>query len=138
METRFKLALTNLELNKTDDALIEFSKVASNLKTKEGAESKYQIAKIYLNKGEYDKAEKEVFAFAQKNTPHQYWLAKSFILLADVYMNKDDFFQAKATLQSVIDGYNATDDGIIDEATDKLNQLVKIEKTKQTKKVDEV
>jgi len=138
METRFKLALTNLELSKTDDALIEFSKVASNLKTKEGAESKYQIAKIYLNKGEYDKAEKEVFAFAQKNTPHQYWLAKSFILLADVYMNKDDFFQAKATLQSVIDGYNATDDGIIDEATDKLNQLVKIEKTKQTKKVDEI
>lgn len=138
METRFKLALANIELNKVDDALIEFSKVATNLKTKEGAESKYQIAKIYLNKGEYNKAEAEVFAFAEKNTPHQYWLAKSFILLSDVYMKQDDFFQAKATLQSVIDGYTNTSDGIIDEATGKLNELVKVEKNKQTKNTEEI
>jgi len=137
-ETRFKLAKTLLELNKVDDALIEFAKVAANLKTKEGAESKYQIAKIYLDKGEYSKAETEVFAFSEKNTPHQYWLAKSFILLADVYMKQDDFFQAKATLQSVIDGYSTTNDGIIDEATGKLNQLVKAEKDKQTKKIDDI
>lgn len=137
METRFKLAQTHLKLNRVDDALIEFSKVATNLKTKEGAESKYNIAKIYLNKGEYNKAETEVFAFAEKNTPHQYWLAKSFILLADVYMKQDDFFQAKATLQSVIDGYSNTTDGIIDEATNKLNELVKVEKNKQTKTTDD-
>ncbi|BDX38680.1 hypothetical protein CYCD_20350 [Tenuifilaceae bacterium CYCD] len=137
-ETRFKLAKSLLELNKVDDALIEFAKVAANLKTKEGAESKYQIAKIYLDKGEYSKAETEVFAFSEKNTPHQYWLAKSFILLADVYMKQDDFFQAKATLQSVTDGYSTTNDGIIDEATDKLNQLVKAEKDKQTKEVDDI
>ncbi|HSA04155.1 MAG TPA: tetratricopeptide repeat protein [Tenuifilaceae bacterium] len=137
METRFKLAQTHLKLNRVDDALIEFSKVATNLKTKEGAESKYNIAKIYLNKGEYNKAEIEVFAFAEKNTPHQYWLAKSFILLADVYMKQDDFFQAKATLQSVTDGYSNTADGIIDEATNKLNELVKAEKNKQTKTTDD-
>ncbi|MGE0079183.1 MAG: tetratricopeptide repeat protein [Bacteroidales bacterium] len=136
-ETRFKLAQAHLELGNVDNALIEFSKVASNLKTKEGAESKYHVAKIYLDKGEYNKAETEIFAFAEKNTPHQYWLAKCFILLADVYMQQDDFFQAKATLQSVIDGYSTTDDGIIDEATNKLNQLVKLEKNKQTKKTDD-
>jgi len=54
-----------------------------------------------------------------------------------VYANQDDFFQAKATLNSVIDGYSSTTDGIIDEATAKLNQLVKTEKDKQSVKVDE-
>ncbi|QKG79580.1 tetratricopeptide repeat protein [Tenuifilum thalassicum] len=131
-ETRFKLAHAYFHLNKTDDALIEFSKVAQNLKTVEGAESKYMKALIYFQRGEYNRTESEVFSFAENNTPHQYWLAKSFILLAETYAAQNDFFQAKATLQSVLDGYTNTDDGIIDEATDKLNELVKAEKERQT------
>jgi TolA-binding protein len=89
-------------------------------------------ALIYFQRGEYNRTESEVFSFAENNTPHQYWLAKSFILLAETYAAQNDFFQAKATLQSVLDGYTNTDDGIIDEATDKLNELVKAEKERQT------
>jgi TolA-binding protein len=89
------------------------------------------MASILRQQGKLDKAEAEIFSFAEVNTPHQYWLAKSFILLADIYADKDDFFQAKATLQSVLDGYSNTTDGIIDEATNKLNELVKTEKDKQ-------
>ena len=136
-ETHFKLAKSLYALGKTDEALVEFARVADNLKTAEGAEAKYMKISIYYQKKDYQKAESEVFDFAEKNTPHQYWLAKSFILLADVYASKDDFFQAKATLNSVIDGYSNTTDGIIDEATAKLNQLVKSEKDKQSVKVDE-
>ncbi|HCY00320.1 MAG TPA: hypothetical protein DG754_09300, partial [Bacteroidales bacterium] len=62
---------------------------------------------------------------------NQYWLASSFIMLADVYIARDDFFQAKATLQSVIDGYGTPNDGIIDDASSKLTSLVKAEKEKQ-------
>jgi len=136
-ETQFKLAKSLYELGRTDEALVEYSKVATNLKTAEGAEAKYMKTSIYFQKKDYKKTEAEVFDFAEKNTPHQYWLAKSFILLAEVYANQDDFFQAKATLNSVIDGYSSTTDGIIDEATAKLNQLVKTEKDKQSVKVDE-
>lgn len=128
---RFMLALTLLKINKTDEALDEFVKISGDPKSLEGAESRFHMVEIYLNKKDYEKAEKEVFAFAEKNTPHQFWLAKSFILLADVYEAQDDFFQAKATLQSVIDGYSVPDDGIIDLATGKLNELVKKEKSKQ-------
>ena len=136
-ETQFKLAKSLYELGRTDEALVEYSKVATNLKTAEGAEAKYMKTSIYFQKKDYKKTEAEVFDFAEKNTPHQYWLAKSFILLAEVYANQDDFFQAKATLNSIIDGYSSTTDGIIDEATAKLNQLVKTEKDKQSVKVDE-
>ncbi len=133
-ETRFKVAKAYYYMKRYDDALIEFSKVAQNLKTIEGAESKYYKALIYFERGEFTRTESEVFSFAEVNTPHQYWLAKSFILLADAYASQNDFFQAKATLQSVIDGYSDTTDGIIDEATGKLNQLVKAEKERQAKK----
>jgi TolA-binding protein len=131
-ETRFKLAIALQQMNKLDEAFDEFAKVAVDLKTKEGAEAKYRMAEIKFTQGALDKAETEIFSFAEKNTPHNYWLAKSFILLSDIYSKKDDFFQAKATLQSVIDGYAIPDDGIIDESTSKLNTLVKIEKGKQS------
>jgi len=135
-ETRFKLGQSLYRLKKYEEALIEFSKVAQNLRTMEGAESKYMKALIYFEQGEFSRTESEVFSFAETNTPHQYWLAKSFILLAQSYAAQNDFFQAKATLQSVLDGYSNTSDGIIDEATDKLNQLVKAEKDRQNVKQD--
>jgi hypothetical protein len=53
---------------------------------------------------------------------YDYWLAKSFILLADNYVKLKDNFQAKATLQSVLDNYKADDD-IIPTATEKLQRL---------------
>lgn len=131
-EARFKLAQALLQLDRNDEALAEFSKVATSIKTAEGAESRYFIAKILLKQNELDKAEAEVFKFAEDNTPYQIWLAKSFILLSDVYVLKDDFFQAKATLQSVLDGYNNAEDGVINEATDKMNELIELEKNKQS------
>lgn len=57
-----------------------------------------------------DETEKEIFNFIDKNTPHQYWLAKSFILLSDVYMAQDREFEAKQYLLSVRENYNGNDD----------------------------
>lgn len=131
LETRFKRANALMALNRTNDAFDEFARVSLRIKTAEGSEAKYQMIKIMFERGELDKAETEVFKFAETNTPHQYWLAKSFILLGDIYAGKNDFFQAKATLQSVIDGYANANDGIIDEAISKLSELVKVEKGKQ-------
>ena len=73
--------------------------------------------------GNADEAEKLVYAFADKNTPHSYWLGKAFILLGDIYRSKGDMFQARATYQSVADGYTPTDDGIVDEAKARIAQL---------------
>ncbi len=120
-----------LAQNRNDSAFDEFARVSSNLKTEEGAEAKYRMVRIYYDSDQLDKAEDEVFDFAERNTSHQYWLAKSFIVLADIYAQRDDFFQAKATLQSVIDGYASADDGIIDEALEKMSNLVKEEKGSQ-------
>ncbi len=117
--------------NRNEEAFNEYAWLAGNLRTQEGAQSKYLMARIHFDKGDMEKAEAEVFNFVQSNTPHQYWLAKSFILLADIYAQRNDFFQAKATLQSVIDGYDDTKDGILEMATDRLFQMIRAEKEKQ-------
>jgi Uncharacterized protein conserved in bacteria len=127
-EAHFDKAKALYSLGKFDQAFDQFAIVAQSVKNVEGAESKFRMADILLQQKKYDQAEQEVFSFAEKNTPHQYWMAKSFILLAQIYVQKNDIFQAKATLQSVIDGYTNSSDGIIDSASSMLVDLVKKEK----------
>ena len=52
-------------------------------------------------------------------------MAKSFILLSDIYQVKDDDFQAVQTLQSIIDYYEETGDGILDLAMRKKAEILK-------------
>ena len=54
------------------------------------------------------------------SSPNTSWTGKTFLLLSDISVKKGDVFQAKATLQSLIDYYNVKNDGIIDEARTKL------------------
>ena len=62
------------------------------------------------------------FDLAKEMPNYDYWVAKTYILLADNYVKLKDNFQAKATLQSVIDNYKADDD-ILPTAKDKLQRL---------------
>ena len=72
---------------------------------------------------------KEIFDFTEKTTPHQYWMAKSFILWSDIFAERDDYFQAIQTLQSIIDYYDNSEDGIISLAKEKKEKLVKEEQS---------
>ena len=68
-----------------------------------GAESAYYSAAASFRMNELDETENKVFGISDRFANHEYWVAKSFILLADVYVAKDNAFQAKETLRSVID-----------------------------------
>ena len=47
--------------------------------------------------------------FPSKYADFAYWIAKGFILLADIYVKRDNTFQAEQTLQSIIDNYPGED-----------------------------
>ena len=57
------------------------------------------------------------------NTPHQYWMGKTFLLLSDIFLEKDDEFQAVQTLESVINYYTNQGDGIIAEAISRKDEI---------------
>lgn len=113
--------------NLMDPSITEFRILALDVKNQEGAEGKYRVAEILYQQNQLEEAENTIMEFISMGTPHQYWLAKAFILLSDIYLKKDDGFMAKANLQSVIDNYKETDDGIIEEAREKLSVIVKKE-----------
>ena len=122
-ETQFIMAQSLREDKDLNTALAEYRKVAREVSSVEGAEAKFHIIDILIQQNKLKEAEDEIMDFAAKNTPHQYWMAKSFILWSDIYVAKDDDWQAIQTLQSVIDGYESQDDGIIELAANKKKAL---------------
>ncbi|MFR9602451.1 MAG: tetratricopeptide repeat protein [Rikenellaceae bacterium] len=88
-----------------------------------GAESTYYIISNAHRGGDIDRAEDMIFDFSESQTTQGYWLAKSFIMLGDIYTAKGDAFQARATYQSIVDGYATKDDGVIEEAKSKIEKL---------------
>ena len=119
----FVSAKAHYSLNEFDEALKDFRKIATEVVSIEGAESKYRVAEILFKKGNTDESEKNVNQFIDQNSPHQYWMAKMFLLLADISIRKGDNIQARATLQSLKEYYTATNDGILDEVKEKLASL---------------
>ena len=112
-EANFKIARSFQEINEMDFAYDFYAKVAHEVNSLEGAESKYMMIEILYERGELDEAEKLVYEFIEMNTPHQYWMGMSFLALSDIYIEKGDEFSAINSLQSLIDYYTIPDDGII-------------------------
>jgi tetratricopeptide (TPR) repeat protein len=122
-EANYKIAKSFYALNEVDFAFDFFEKVAREVNSEEGAESKYMVIEILYNRGEYEKAEKEVYDFIEMNTPHQYWMGMAFLTLSDIYIAMDDEFSAINSLQSLIDYYTIPDDGIIANARQRMTAL---------------
>lgn len=122
-EAIFMKAKANFSLNNFDEALADFRKIAWEIVSSEGAESKYRIAEILYMKGRIDESEKIVLEFIDQKSPHQYWMAKIFLLLSDISLKKGDSLQARVTLESLRDYYTVKDDGILEEVRTKLAAL---------------
>lgn len=105
-EAQINKARALLDMGDLDKAVGLFTEVSNTTKTIEGAEARYNVAYILFTKGEVKRAEDSVLVMPKLKPTYAYWLAKSFILLGDIYVKQNNLFQAKATLQSVIDNYD--------------------------------
>jgi TolA-binding protein len=124
-EARYNRMKAYVALNKVDEALPDIKALATDTRSEAGAEAKYRLAQYYLTQNNLDKAEAEVFDYIEKGTTHQHWLAKSFVVLADVYLAKENYFEAKQYLLSLKDNYDTTNDAEV--AEDIATRLQKIE-----------
>ena len=109
--------------NKTADATKELNLAALKSKTETGAEARYLVAEQQLKAKQYDKAIESAFDIANSFSSYDYWIAKGFILMSDAYAGKGDKFQAKATLESIIENYENQTDDIIKTAKERLQKL---------------
>ncbi|WP_432708398.1 tetratricopeptide repeat protein [Pedobacter sp.] len=106
----------------TTQAVKAFTEVVNNTKTLAAAEAKYNLAEIQYMKKDYKTSQKTCFDLINNMPSYDYWVAKSFILLADNYLALNDKLQAKSTLLSLIDNYEGKDE-IVATAKEKLEKI---------------
>ena len=115
----------NLIIGDTIQAVKAFTEVAEKTQTVTGAEAKYNMANILYLRREYKNSLSSAFDLTNKMPSHDYWVAKTYILIADNYIALKDVFQAKSTLQSILENYENKDDDILALAKEKLEKLKK-------------
>ena len=120
-EAKFVLAQGYLQQNNLNLAIDLFSEVAKTATGEMGAEAAYQIAYIQYLQEQYDTAQTSVLALRDNFSNHPFWVAKGYILLADIFTKMGDDFQARHTLQSIINNYEGEELGRI--AREKLEAL---------------
>ena len=70
-----------------------------------GAEAMYNLAYIHFLQDSFQLSQNLVFEMVNIFPNYGKWISKSFLLLADNYIKQNDLFQAKLTLQNLIDNY---------------------------------
>ncbi|MEO8591539.1 MAG: tetratricopeptide repeat protein [Flavobacteriales bacterium] len=120
-EANLVVAKGLLEKGDNDAAFTKFKSVSTGSSNALGAEAKYYMAYVRHLQAKYRDAEKEVFDLAKKYPAYDHWKARAFILLGDIYVQLDDRFQAKATLQAVID--NCTEPDLVAQARQRLDTI---------------
>ena len=121
-EAALHRAKSYLAQEKRDLAFDELDRLAEDTRTKEGAEAKFLVAQMLFEDGSYDFCEDEINEFIEMSTPHTYWMARSFILLADLYAAQGKTMEAKQYLLSLQNNYEG-DDNIAEIIADRLEAL---------------
>lgn len=128
-EASFILARSSLATGNQDMAMKAFQRTCELVQDERAAESQYHIAWICTERKAYPDAEKQAFELINRYAAYDYWVARGFVLLSDIYAGTGNTFQAKQTLQSIIDNYPGED--LRKEATQKLNAILAAEKALQ-------
>lgn len=104
-----------------EKALNEFLATVNAFKDENGAEAQYLIAEILYKQKQYKQSLDKLFELNDLFRSYEQWRGRSFLLIADNYMALDERFQARATLNSIIE--NAKDPQLVAEAREKLKKI---------------
>lgn len=112
--------------NEWDAAKSSFAKVGDMINNNQAAESRFLVADILFKQNKTEEAENQCNAANEKNTLYPYWIAKSLILMSDIYVLNKDLFNARAALEAVVENF-ADDKELISTATAKLKTIETLE-----------
>lgn len=123
-EARYYRAKAYLNQQADSKAMADLKLLAKDTRNLYGAEAKFLVAQQQYNAKEYAEAEKELLNYIDQSTPHAYWLARSFVLLSDVYVAMGKKLDARQYLLSLQQNYQGNDDieKMIESRLKKLNK----------------
>lgn len=121
-------ANTALKALKYEDANALYTQLATAKNIEIAAEASYKQAEVLVVQNKITEAEKAAGKAIQQTTGSNYWNTKSYLLMADIFVAQKDYFNAKATLQSLVK--NVKNETLKKEALGKLEQVKALEKGK--------
>lgn len=130
-EASYVKAKSCLAVSRRDEAMGIFRTLAAEPSTAEGAEASYILVQNSFDTGDFDSVEKGVYEFSQVAGSQSYWLARAYLVLGDSFAERGNYAQAKATFESIRDGY-APAGGQDDIAASVKMRLERVEKLMQT------
>lgn len=110
-----------LETNQRGPAELTLAILVDEFKTLEGAEGLYLLAKSNQEKGEVQQSNETIFELSGAFSDFDYWYGQLFLLIAENYLLLGEDFQAKATLESIVE--NTPNAAIRQEAEEKLQTI---------------
>lgn len=119
------LGKSAFEQNQYDQAIDYFLRTLNTAKDENGAEAQYLMAKIQYEQENYRQSIETLYNLNQNFNLYEDWIGRSFLLIAENYYKLDEIYQAKATLQSVID--KSPNQQIIEQAQNRLKEIEKEE-----------
>ncbi|MFO8053754.1 MAG: tetratricopeptide repeat protein [Bacteroidales bacterium] len=134
-EAYMTIGKSALELDSISTAKKAFDYLTDNLNNEMSVEAKYLTAEIQYQEGDLEESESLLFEIINQVPSYDYWIAKSFILIADIYRERDNIIQAKATLQSIIENYqvdpSSSKPNLVDIAEQKLTEITEKEEEEE-------
>jgi TolA-binding protein len=129
VEAKYVKAKSYLATSRRDAAMEILNELAADPKTEYGAEAAYLLIVDCYDRGEFEEVENKVYAFADSGSEQTYWLAKGFVILGDSFVERGELKQARATFESVVEGYSPqrNDDDVISSIEMRLTKLEEIE-----------
>ncbi len=123
IEAQYAKAWAQLNLGNSSEARTRFKAIINSSTTEYAAKALFYTAESLYEENYLDSSEVLIFQLVNFTPTYDYWLAKGLILLSDVYLAKDDAFQAKAALESIIENYQG-EDNLREVAQEKLDKLI--------------
>lgn len=100
------------QLDRTDEAREQWSRLAANPQSIYGTKAAFALASDYFAANELKEARQTVEALIDANPPHNYWMARAFILLSDINRAEGNTFEADEYLRSLRQNYPGTESDI--------------------------
>lgn len=105
----------------TDKAIAEWSTLAVDLNDIYGTKAQYRIAQAQYDGNDLKASRQSAEKLIDSDTPHNYWLARGFILISDINRAEGNTFEADQYLISLRDNYPGNETDIFKMIDDRLN-----------------
>lgn len=104
-----------------DSALDLFLETLNSAKDEHGAEAQFLLAEILYQQNKYTESNEALYELHHTFSGFQVWYDRSFLQIADNFIGLEETFQAKQTLNSLIE--NSSLSFIVEQARQKLKSI---------------